>query len=80
VFPVARPLPSTLSAADDSALLEGFAGVGSEEARSVSLALASVRLPNRTCSFPASGFHEDALRCDAIEGMSAIKLTKPSSP
>ena len=35
--------------------------VGSEEARSVALALASVRRTNWTCRFPASSFHEDAL-------------------
>ena len=41
--------------------------------------LASVRRSNRTCSFPASGFHSDALR-DAIEGIKYIKLTRPYSP
>jgi hypothetical protein len=35
--------------------------VGSEEARSIALALASVRRPNWTCSFRASSFHERAL-------------------
>ena len=35
--------------------------VGSEEARSIALALASVRRTNWTCSFPASSFHERAL-------------------
>jgi transposase len=34
--------------------------VGSEEARLVALALASVRRTNWTCSFPASSFHERA--------------------
>jgi hypothetical protein len=33
--------------------------VGSEEARLIALALASVRRSNWTCSFPASSFHED---------------------
>jgi hypothetical protein len=35
------------------------AHVGSEEARLIALALASVRRSNWTCSFPASSFHED---------------------
>ena len=35
--------------------------VGSEEARSIALALTSVRRTNWTCSFPASSFHEDAI-------------------
>src|SRR5208282_775441 len=35
-----------------------FNPVGSEEARSIALALASVRRSNWTCSFPASSFHE----------------------
>jgi len=35
-----------------------FFPVGSEEARVA--ALASVRRSNRTCSFPASGFHQGA--------------------
>jgi hypothetical protein len=43
------------------AAFTAFAGVGSEEARSVALALASVRRTNWTCRFPASSFHEDAL-------------------
>jgi len=34
--------------------------VGSEEARAVSRALASVRRSNWTCSFPASSFHQVA--------------------
>jgi hypothetical protein len=42
-------------------LFAGFIAVGSEEARSIALALASVRRPNWTCSFPASSFHEDAV-------------------
>ena len=36
--------------------------VGSEEARSIALALASVRRSNWACSFPAPSFHEDAGR------------------
>jgi hypothetical protein len=39
-------------------LFAGFTAVGSEEARSIALALASVRRSNWTCSFPASSFHE----------------------
>ena len=38
----------------------GFVAVGSEEARSVTLTLASVRRSNGACSFPALRFHEDA--------------------
>ena len=60
-FPLATALPSTSSAAGPPALFGGFSGVGSEEAHSVPLALASVRRTNWTCSFPASSFHEDAL-------------------
>ena len=60
-FPLVSALRSTGSAADRSALFAGFVAVGSEEARSIALALASVRRPNWTCSFPASSFHEDAV-------------------
>jgi hypothetical protein len=35
-----------------------FITVGSEEARSIALALTSVRRSNGTCSFPAFRFHE----------------------
>jgi hypothetical protein len=42
-------------------LFVGFIAVGSEEARSITLALTSVRRTNWTCSFPASSFHEDAI-------------------
>jgi hypothetical protein len=52
-------LGSTNSATERSALFVGFTAVGSEEARSIALALASVRRSNWTCSFPASSFHED---------------------
>jgi hypothetical protein len=38
------------------------AGVGSEEARSVALALASVRRSNGACSFPALRFHKGTLQ------------------
>jgi hypothetical protein len=43
-------------------LFGGFTAVGSEEARSIALALASVRRSNWACSFPAPSFHEDAAR------------------
>jgi hypothetical protein len=49
------------SGAGCSALFAGFPAVGSEEARSIALALTSVRRTNWTCSFPASSFHEDAI-------------------
>jgi hypothetical protein len=42
-------------------LFDRFISVGSEEARSIALALTSVRRTNWTCSFPASSFHEDAI-------------------
>ena len=43
--------------------------VGSEEAHSVTLALASVRRSNCTCGFPACSFHEDSFFRGAIEGI-----------
>jgi hypothetical protein len=43
--------------------------VGSEEAHSAALALASVRRPNCTSGFPACSFHEDSFFPDAIEGI-----------
>ena len=60
-FPLADPLPST----DSAGLLPLFArfpGVGSEEARSVALTLASVRRSNGACSFPALRFHQGTLQ------------------
>src|SRR5215831_6638757 len=42
--------------------------VGSEEARSIALALASVRRSNWAC-FPAPSFHEDAARWGVLEGI-----------
>jgi hypothetical protein len=42
-------------------------GVGSEEARSIALALTSVRRSNHVCSFPAHGFHKDAVFCAVLE-------------
>ena len=43
--------------------------VGSEEAHSVALALASARRSNCTCGFPACSFHEDSFFRGAIEGI-----------
>ena len=57
-----------------------FITVGSEEARSIALALASVRRSNWACSFPAPSFHEDAVRRVASEGIIATKFTSPYSP
>ena len=55
--------------------------VGSEEAPTVARWLTSVRRSNRTCRFPASGFHEDALRReDSMEGIRPTRFTKPISP
>ena len=56
-----RPPPQTPPQGAFFALFAGFIAVGSEEACSIALALASVRRPNWTCSFPASSFHEDAV-------------------
>jgi hypothetical protein len=39
-----------------------YFAVGSEEARSMPLTLASVRRSNWACGFPAPSFHEDAAR------------------
>ena len=52
------PFPST-PCGDRSGLRPLKRPVGSEEARSIALALASVRRSNWTCSFPGSSFHED---------------------
>jgi hypothetical protein len=60
-FPLGGVLPSTASAEGKPSSFGRFSGVGSEEARSIALALASVRRTNWTCSFPASSFHERAL-------------------
>jgi hypothetical protein len=54
--------------------------VGSEEAHSVALALASVRRSNCTCGFLACSFHEDSFFRDAIEGINRTRFTKPYSP
>ena len=54
-------LRSTNSGSGRPTPFASFPAVGSEEACSIALALASVRRPNWTCSFPASSFHEDAL-------------------
>jgi hypothetical protein len=55
-------------------------GVGSGEARLVTLALASARHSNCTCGFPACSFHDDAPWRVAREGMRAIRFTSPNSP
>jgi hypothetical protein len=54
-------------------------GVGSEVAHRVTPALATVRLSNRACRFPAHGFHEDSLFRGDKEGIKSIKLTSPYS-
>ena len=54
--------------------------VGSEEARRVALALASVRRPNGTCGLPACSFHEDSFFRGAIEGINCTRFTSPYSP
>ena len=79
-FPLAPALGSTASATGSPALFGGFTAVGSEEARSIALALASVRRSNWACSFPAPSFHEDAVRRVASEGIIATKFTSPYSP
>ena len=60
-FPLADPLPSTDSAGLRP-LFARFLGVGSEEARSVALTLASVRRSNGACGFPALRFHKGTLQ------------------
>jgi hypothetical protein len=50
--------------------LRAHAGVGSEVAHRVSPMLATVRLSNRACGFPAHGIHEDSLFRDAREEIS----------
>ena len=52
-----------------------FNAVGSEVARTC--VLATVRRPNRTCSFPAYGFHEDSLFGNDKEGINRTKFTSP---
>jgi len=42
--------------------------------------LTSVRRSNRTCGFPASGFHEDAPKGGRREGIKPTRFTKPISP
>src|SRR5262245_1041630 len=44
------------------------------------LALATVRRSNRTCGFPAYGFHEDSLFGNVKEGINRTKFTSPYSP
>ena len=59
-----------MSSASISLHYRGFNTVGSEVAHRVAPMLATVRRPNRACSFPAHGFHEDSCFRDAIEGIS----------
>ena len=54
--------------------------VGSEEARSVVLTLASVRRSNCTCGSPACSFHKGSFFRDAIDGINLIRFTNPYSP
>jgi hypothetical protein len=54
-----RPLPSPGCPWSESPWLSG---VGSEEARSVTLTLASVRRSNGACGFPALRFHKGTLQ------------------
>ena len=79
VCPVLSSAPSLRSTRSGSPFA-GFAAVGSEEARSIALALASVRRSNWACSFPAPSFHEDAARRAAMEGIIEIRFTSPYSP
>jgi len=62
VFSLAPSLRSTNSGSGRPTPFASFPAVGSEEARSTALALASVRRSNWACSFPAPSFHEDAGR------------------
>jgi hypothetical protein len=57
----AREITALLATSTVRAFGGALPPVGSEEARSIALALASVRRTNWTCSFPASSFHERAL-------------------
>jgi hypothetical protein len=62
-FPFVGGLPSIASADVVCPSLFGdFFGVGSEEARSVTLTLASVRRSNGACGFPALRFHKGTLQ------------------
>ena len=73
-------LPSPTSAEGCPSLFGWFTGVGSEEARNLPMALASVRRSNCTDGFPVYSFHDDALPRGAIEGIRSIKFTKRYSP
>ena len=42
--------------------------------------LATVRRPNRACSFPAHGFHEDSTSRGRKEGINPTRFTSPYSP
>ena len=63
-FPSVDGLPS-LASAGLRPLFGNFTGVGSEEARSVTLTLASVRRSNGACGFPALRFHKGPLVAEA---------------
>jgi hypothetical protein len=54
-------LPSPTSAQACTSLFSRFNGVGSEEARDLTIALASVRRSNGTDGFPVYSFHDEAL-------------------
>ena len=58
-----------------STIITRFIAVGSEEAHLA--ALTSVRLPNWTCRFPASSFHNGEHLLGCKEGMGSNKLPCP---
>ena len=76
-FSLGCRLPSTASAEGFPSLFGCFIGVGSEEARSLTSALASVRRSNCTDGFPVCSFYDEALLRDASDGISRIRLTSP---
>ena len=67
VFPSVLFLGSTGSAPGRPGLFASFIAVGSEEAHLA--VLTSVRLPNWTCRFPASSFHNGEHLLGCKEGM-----------
>jgi hypothetical protein len=66
-------LPSPASAGSCLPLFGWFTGVGSEVAHQIST-LATVRRPNRACSYPAHGFHEDSTVRRRKEGISPTRF------
>ena len=74
--PLAPPTPPLVA----QGLFSGFCAVGSEEAHLA--ALTSVRLPNWTCRFPASSFHngEHLLGCKEGMGWNKLPCPPPSQP